>query len=83
VDYILITTFYIVVCYFLSCTCGKFFCRMFRDELERQGVPNIKKTFGKDFRLGSGTMLVFIGSDFSVFLVPHFVQILIYVCFMW
>jgi hypothetical protein len=50
VDYILITTFYIVVCYFLSCTYGKFFCRMFRDELERQGVPNIRKNLRQGFQ---------------------------------
>jgi hypothetical protein len=39
----------------------------------------LKEPFGKDFRLGSGTMLVFIRSDFW----PFSPDSDIYVCFMW
>jgi hypothetical protein len=43
------------------------------------GCLTLKEPFGKDFRLGSGIILVFICSNFRAFSL----QILIYVCFMW
>jgi hypothetical protein len=44
--------YYVVLYLFFSCTYANFVkkCRMFRDELERQGVPNIQRTIQRGFQ---------------------------------
>jgi hypothetical protein len=52
VEYVLITILCSGVFYFLSCTYANYVknCRMFRDELERQRVPNIEGTIRQGFQ---------------------------------
>jgi hypothetical protein len=53
VEYVLITILCSVVFYFCHAHMLIFFkknCRMFKDELERQGMPNIERTIRQEFQ---------------------------------
>jgi hypothetical protein len=52
---------------------------MFRDELEREGVPNIERTIWQGFQTWFRNHV----SVHTLRVYTFFLQILIYVCFMW